>query len=40
MHEWDSIINRVARREVGEKMIVRGRAVWWWDNVKDKISLR
>ena len=31
----------MAKSEVGEKMIVRGRAARWWDNeIKDKISLR
>ena len=41
MHEWESIVNRVARKEVGEKMMVCGRAYKWWDNeLKDKISLR
>ena len=41
MHEWEGIVNRVAIKEVGEKMIVCGRAARWWDNeLKDKISLR
>ena len=32
---------RVAKREVGEKMIVCGRAARWWDQeIKDKISSR
>ena len=26
LHEWESIVNRVAKKEVGEKMIVCGRA--------------
>ena len=35
LHEWQSI---VARKEVGEKLIVCGRAARWWDNeLKDKI---
>ena len=39
--EWESIVNRVAKREVGDKMIVCGRAARWWDNeIKEKISLR
>ena len=29
LREW---VNRVAKREVGDKMIVCGRAVRWWDN--------
>ena len=41
LHEWESIVNRVARKEVGEKLIVCGRAARWWDNeIKDNISLR
>ena len=38
LREWESIVNRVAKREVGDKMIVCGRAARWWDN--EKISLR
>ena len=30
--ERESIVNRVAKREVGDKMIVCGRAARWWDN--------
>ena len=41
LREWESIVNRVAKREVGDKMIVCGRAARWWDNeIKEKISLR
>ena len=41
LHEWESIVNRVVRKEVGEKFIVCGRAARWWDNeIKEKISLR
>ena len=40
LHEWESIVNRVARKEVGEKMIDCGRAARWWVRVKDKISFR
>ena len=29
LHEWESIVNRVARKEVGEKLIVCGRAARW-----------
>ena len=35
LREWESI---VVKREVGDKMIVCGRAAKWWD--KEKISLR
>ena len=39
--EWENIVNRVAKSEVGEKMIVCGRAARWWDNeIKETISLR
>ena len=39
--EWESIVNKVAKREVGEKMIVCGKAVNWWDNeIKNKIKFR
>ena len=41
LKEWESIVNRVAKREVGDKTIVCGRAARWWDNeIKEKISLR
>ena len=41
LREWENIVNRVAKSEVGEKMIVCGRAARWWDNeMKEKISLR
>ena len=34
--EVESIVNRVARREVGEKMIVCGKSARWWESeVKD-----
>ena len=38
LREWESIVNRAAKREVGDNMIVRGRAARWWDN--EKISIR
>ena len=28
--EWESVVNRVAKCELGEKMIVCGRAARWW----------
>ena len=35
--EYESVVNRVAKCELGEKMIVCGRAVRWWDEqIKDK----
>ena len=34
--EWESVVNRVAKCELGEKMIV-----WWWDEqIKDRIDAR
>ena len=34
-------MNRVAKSEVGEKMIVCGKSTRWWDSeVKDKINSR
>ena len=30
--EWKNTVNRVAKSEVGDKMIVCGRAARWWDN--------
>ena len=39
--EWERIVNRVAKVEVGEKMIVCGRAAKWWDGeIRDKVNLR
>ena len=37
----ESVVNRVAKCELGEKMIVCGRAARWWDEqTKDKINAR
>ena len=37
--EWESVVNRVAKCELGEKMIVCGRAARWCDEqIKDKIN--
>ena len=39
--EWESVVNRVAKCGLGEKMIVCGRAARWWDEqIKDKINAR
>ena len=39
--EWESIVNRVAKNVVGEKAIVCGRAVRWWDDeIKTNIEHR
>ena len=36
--EWESVINKVAKCELGEKMIMCGRAGRWWDEqIKDKL---
>ena len=32
VHEWEDIVNRVAKSVVGEKMIVCGKSARWWDN--------
>ena len=41
LKEWESIVNRVARDTVGEKVIVCGRSVRWWDDeIKAKIEQR
>ena len=31
LEEWERIVNRVAKTEVGGKMILCGRAARWWD---------
>ena len=39
LKEWESIVNRVVRDAVGEKVIVYGRSVRWWDDeIKAKIE--
>ena len=39
--EWESVVNRVAKCELGEKMIVCGRAARWWDEqIKDRINAK
>ena len=41
LEDWESIVNRVAKAEVGEKVVVCGRAARWWDNeIKAKIEQR
>ena len=41
MDEWESIVTRVVMAEVGEKVIVCGRSVRWWDDeMKEKIQER
>ena len=41
VHEWEDIVNRVAKSVVGEKTIVCGKSARWWDNeIKDKINRR
>ena len=41
VEEWEQVVNRVARAEVGEKVVVCGRAVRWWDDeIKQKIEQR
>ena len=39
--DWEDIITRVAKKEIGEKMIVCGQAARWWDEeIKEKIRVR
>ena len=39
--EWESVVNRVAKCELGEKIIVSGRAARWWDEqIRDRINAR
>ena len=39
--EWENIVKKVAKNVIGEKFIVCGKSVSWWDDeIKDKISLR
>ena len=41
LEDWESMVNRVAKAEVGEKVIVCGRAARWWDDeIKAKIEQR
>ena len=39
--EWESVVNRVAKCELWEKMIVCDRAARWWDEqIKNRIIVR
>ena len=39
--EWESVVNGIAKCELGEKMIVCGGAARWWDEqIKDRINAR
>ena len=39
--EWEIVLNRLTKCELGDKMIVRGRAARWWDEqIKYKINAR
>ena len=41
VHEWEDIVNRVAKSVVGEKTIVCGKSARWWDNeINDKVNSR
>ena len=41
LQDWERIVNRVAKMEVGEKAIVCGRSARWWDSeIKKRIALR
>ena len=32
VEEWEQVVKKVAKAEVGEKVVVCGRAVRWWDD--------
>ena len=41
VQDWEDTVKRVASKEIGEKVIVCGKAVRWWDGeIKEKIRLR
>ena len=41
LEDWESIVNRVAKAEVGEKVVVCGRVARWWDDeIKARIEQR
>ena len=41
LEDWESIVNRVAEAEVGEKVVLCGRAARWWDDeIKAKLRQR
>ena len=41
VQDWEETVKRVASKEIGEKVIVCGKAVRWWDGeIKEKIRLR
>ena len=41
IQDWEDTVKRVASKEIGEKVIVCGKAARWWDEeIKDKIRLR
>ena len=37
VQDWEDTVKRVASKEIGEKVIVRGKAARWWD--EEKIGL-
>ena len=37
VEEWEQVVKKVAKAEVGEKVVVCGRTVRWWD---DELSRR
>ena len=41
VEEWEQVVKTVAKAEVGENVVVCGRAVrWWHDEIKQKIEQR
>ena len=41
LEDWESIVNRVAKAEIGDEVVMCGRAARWWDDeIKAKIEQR
>ena len=40
VQNWEETVKRVASKEIGERVIVCGNAVWWDGEIKEKIRLR
>ena len=41
LQDWEDTVKRVASKEIGEKVIVCGKAARWWDGeIKERIRLR
>ena len=40
VQDWEETVKRVASKEIGERVIVCGKAAWWDGEIKEKIRLR